>query len=552
MSARLQLEKRAILLQKVAYALLTRPHFKLSNLENLIGDPSLFDKDMTTILSMLFSHNNLVSDSLPITEQPYSILDQLRSSLESRGFKLPTFRRRFDAVKKMSGGSFRNNENEFAGGEVNALDKPLRRLIEKMYDIRLQNEGHEVDNLGRITTQNMGSQLVQLAESLVTVVKKVVTEGKPYQVNDNSVRVDSGRTPELDARYDQVAAMFNTSLDTSAQGPEIKILSINPGDVIKDDRWYVVGYYLPEVTEAVQRVVPDWDFSDGSPNILMEKASNIVGDPAPLKINLSFEGTGKSPEEIENILTILRNKVKDGFDFTVEGSKASLTSIKQGLLEQVSRVLEASHKASVGLLQRTKAAEQRTAELKALYDFSPDLDENSDEDSIVRLVRLPFAPDQIDDQLPSVELREESYIGKHLSLLKLEMILRTRFSGFVEFDDKYRMIILWANAPGDDVKDADGLSFSEHLSAILRGHVSAFTAALGQKPEVMRTKTGVALYFPKPSSLVRVIKYRNEIERAITSANDDISNMEHNTSLNRKFNRSIDDDELPSYLEETG
>ena len=44
----------------------------------------------------------------------------------------------------------------------------------------------------------------------------------------------------------------------------------------------------------------------------------------------------------------------------------------------------------------------------------------------IRVVRLPFAPDQIDDTFPSIELKSDVYIGQNVSRTVLENISRTR------------------------------------------------------------------------------------------------------------------------------
>jgi len=547
MSARVLLEKRAIFLQKLAYEVLTNPKVRLSALENVVGDPSLFDRDMSTLVSILYSHNNLVSESLPVTENPVHLLDQLRSGLESRGFKLPSFRKRYDWVKNTSGGSFENNDPGFSGGEAQALDKPLRRLREKMYELRLHDSEHIRDNLGRVVTQHTGAELVRLVEDLISAVKKTATEGAHYEVGNDEARAGTQQTEFLNKRYDEVASLFNRSTGTAAEGPRISLYHLHSPSV-DGERWYALAESdVPALVRAVTGVRPDWKMED---NTKYEYPANILTTPESYQINLVFDESnvgGGTPGTWTHVLKRIQEKTHGVVSGSLEGSKATLISTDRKKLERAAQRLEELFQAQAGLVRVGRGAEQYEAEQAALESVSQP---GENDTSIVRLVRLPFAPDQIDDAFPSVELKEDEFIGKHIARLTLELIRKSRFSGFVEFDDKYRMIILWANAPGDDQQDENGVSFRDHLVMILSSKKSSFAAAMGQTPEVMKTKTGAALYFPKPASLPRVIKARSDIEKAIENVNSLIDKMEQRVSLSRSFNRSIDDDELPTTLEE--
>jgi hypothetical protein len=164
-------------------------------------------------------------------------------------------------------------------------------------------------------------------------------------------------------------------------------------------------------------------------------------------------------------------------------------------------------------------------------------------DAEVLTVRLPFTPNQLDDAFPSVEIKEEGIVGRNLFKFVLELINKTRFSGFVEFDDSYRLMILWANAPADDPQDQDG-TFRDHLVKILHSHLNEFTTIVRQKPVVSKIKTGAALYFPTPISIREVHKGTEEIVKLINKINASLADMEQHTGDNSVFNRSIDNDEL--------
>jgi len=548
MSAKTLLEKRAILLQKLAYEILTNPSVRLATVANLVGDPTLFDKDLSTVLSILFSHNNLKSEKLNAAEQPIKLLEQVYQDLEARGFKLPNFKRRYEWIKSTTGGSFNNEKRQFEGGEARALDKPLRRLHESFYELRMHDDGHAKDNLGRQLSKNTGAELTGLVENLITSVKKLETEGHAYSVGSDESRAGKQRTEFLDKRYDEVASLINKSVGTSAEGPVITIYHIH-GDEISGDRLYVVPEKdLPGLAKAVEAARPEWDLDQNSK---WEFVSKLLSSPSSYQIKVVFpESTNAGdPHMWRAALQLLKTKTGDQVQTELDGNKATLTSSRKDLLEKASKALEDRFHAKAGLMRGARSVEQFEAEQNLLNSIAQP---SKDGGSIVKLVRLPFAPDQIDDAFPSVEVREDEYIGKHISKISLELIRKSRFSGFVDFDDKYRMMILWANAPSDDQKDAEGQTFREHLVQILKDHQKEFAGVMGQSPEVVKTKTGAAYYFPKPSSIPRVIKGRAGLEKAIDSVNEDLQAMEQHTRVERTFNRNIDADELPVGLEEVG
>lgn len=547
MSAKILLEQRAIFLQKLAYAVLTNPDMRLATVANLVGDPTLFDKDLSSILSILFAHDNLKSENVTAAEQPIKFLEQIYQDLEIWGFKLPLFKKRYEWVKSTTGGSFKNENRQFEGGDTRALDKPLRRLRESFYELRLHDDGHIRDNVGRALTKNTGAELTALVENLITSVKKLETEGRAYSVGSDEGRAGKGRTEFLDQRYDEIAALLNKSVGTAAEGPVVTVYHVH-SEAMDSERWYAVPEKdLPGLTRAVLSARPDWDADQ---NTKYEYVSSILASPSTYQIKVVFPEASVavgSPFLWREALTNVEKKTGGQVKTELDDRKATLTSTRKDLLDKVVAALEKRFDAKPGLMRGNKSGAQFEQEEKLLNEISQP---SAAGGPIVRLVRLPFTPDQIDDAFPSVEVVEDEYIGKHLSVISLELIRKTRFSGFVEFDDKYRMMILWANAPSDDQKDAEGQTFREHLIAILKDHKDNFASLLGQAPEVIKTKTGAAFYFPKPASIPRIVKGRTGIEKAIEAVNVDIEAMEQHTRIERGFNKRIDDDELPVALDE--
>lgn len=546
MPAKLLLEQRALFLQKLAYEVLTNPSIRLAAVANLAGDPTLFDKDLSAILSLLFSHDNLKNEALSAAEQPIKILEQIYQDLEVRGFKLPNFKRRYEWVRSTTDGSFKNTKKQFEGGESKGLDKPLRRLRESFYELRMHDDGHVKDNLGRSITKHTGSELTALVENLISAVKKMQTEGNTYSVNNDEERAGKQRTEYLDQRYDEVAALLNKAVGTSADGPIITLYHLH-GETVDSERWYAVADKdLSDLTNAVIAARPEWSPDE---NTKFEYVSKLLDSPSSYQVKMVFSEESGNPHTWKAALTHLETKTGGQVKSEVSDNKVTLTSSRKDLLEKVVKALEDKFKAKSGLLRGGRSVEQFEAEQNALNGMSQP---SKDGGPIVQLVRLPFAPDQMDDAFPSADIREDEYIGKHLSKLSLELVRKSRFSGFVEFDDQYRMLILWANAPSDTQTDPEGQTFRQHLVQILKDHQKTFATILGQTPEVMKTKTGAAFYFPKPASIPRVLKSRSEVEKAIESVNEDLAAMEQHTRVERGFNRTLQQDEVPMGLEGAG
>lgn len=555
MLAKTLLEQRAMFLQKLAYEILTNPGMRLAHIANLAGDPTLFDKDLSSILSILFAHDNLKSENVSAAEQPIKILEQIYQDLEVHGFKLPNFKRRYEWAKSTTSGSFRNDKKQFEGGETRALDRPLRRLRESFYELRMHDTGHVKDNLGRVLTKNTGPELTALVDNLIAAVKKLETEGASYAVDSDEGRAGKGRTEFLDKRYDELAALLNRSVGTAAEGPLVTLYHLH-SEALDSERWYAVPEEeFPGLIHAVLSARPDWNADE---NTKYEYVDQLVASASTsYQVSITFhDASAYAKARIDmgaikgklggQISYSWKDNQEDGSEFS---KKLVMVSPRKDLLERVSDKIAMKHQGTLGLMRGGRSVEQAQAEEKLLHEISQP---SANGAPIVRMVRLPFTPDQIDDAFPSVEVREDEYLGKHVSKIVLELIRKSRFSGFVEFDDKYRMMILWANAPSDDQKDGEGNTFRDHLIEILKDHSKNFAGLLGQVPEIIKTKTGAALYFPKPASIPRIVKGRTGIEKAIEAVNADIEAMEQHTRIERGFNRRIDDDELPVGLEEVG
>ena len=502
MGARERIEAHSIFLQKFAYRLLTDDDMRLATIGKMVGDQGIFDGDMTTILTLLFAHNNLNSPQIGSKEeQPATLLRKISKDLLARGFYLPSFRRRFNHILEVTGDKWRRDEpSAVGGGEAGSLDRPLRSLRQKMYELRLHDSGR-ADNAP--ATSRTGEETTQLVEKLIMSVKRLETEGLPYRVKDSSERVNKKQTEFLNARYDELSTKINSSTGSTSEGDKIPLLYLHPQHMGEDTEWFQQmgsGSNLYAVKEA--------DFS----------------------------------RLIEAVATARKGwKPENKFVYITDLIKAPPANAPPDL----GRLPDAP------TTERDPAdlQDQHRAELDALEEFAQP--KKVSPHPVVRVVNLPFAPDQIDDNFPTLELYDDAAVGPNMTRVTVENINRMRFAGFVDFDDKYRMMIMWANAPDDENKDVMDRTYRDLLVRVLGVHKHFYQDLVGMEPEVHKTKVGASYYFPAPVSVAHLVEVFMDLINLINRTNSSIEHQEVELKLERAFNREIDDEELPGYMEES-
>jgi hypothetical protein len=482
MSARERLEKKAIEFQKLAQEFLSADEVKIASLGSKVDDAAMFDRDLSTILSILWAHDTLAPTTGNLQKAPVRFLKALAEELQdNRGFKLNSFTSRLKHIEQASGGTFRRKEpSAYGGGDVNALDKPLRRLREMFYEIGMHEAGHENAADGKKITKLSGQDLVKLLENLIVVIKTLETDGLKYEINEQGERVSKERTKRLDEMFDKLAAQLNKKVGSSTEGMIIRLLHIHTAGLEQEfgDNSYAVAIdAVPKLVEIVKAALPDPD--KWNPTEEYHKVDSIVPEP---------------PVESASLL------------------------------------------------------EEYNQEHEAISEIA--LASKSGND-IVRVVRLPFTPGDLDkDAFATLELVKDEPIGRNISRTVIEGMNKLRFSGFVEFDQHYRMMIVWAIADDQQV-DELGQSYRDMLIKVLTHYAGKFTDVMGQKPEVRKTKSGAAYYFPKATSVPTLIKNFEKFTNLLGQINNTIVTQEVNRGFTRQFNRTLSNEELPSYVEES-
>lgn len=482
MSARERLESKAIEFQKLAQELLNADELKIASLGSKVDDAAMFDRDLSTILSILWAHDTLAPQTGNLQKSPARFLKVIGEELQNnRGFKLNSFTSRLKHIEQASGGTFRRKDpSAYGGGDTRALDKPLRRLREMFYEIGMHEAGHESAADGKKVTILSGQDLIKMLDNLIIVIKSLETDGLRYEVSDTGERVSKERTKRLDQMFDKLAAQLNKKIGSSTEGTMIRLIHIHTAGREQEfgDNSYAVGIEsTQQLTEIVKAALPN-----------------------PDKWN--------PVEEYHNV------------DELVPPPPVESAS----LLDEYNKEQEALSEIAI---------------------------QGKNETSLVRVVRLPFSPKELDkDAFATLELVKDEPIGRNISRTVVEGMNKLRFSGFVEFDQHYRMMLIWAIADDKQV-DELGQSYQDMLVKVLTHYAGKFSDVLGQKPEVRKTKSGAAYYFPKPTSVPTLVKNFDKFTNLLGQVNSTIVTQEVNRGFTRQFNRTLSNEELPSYVEES-
>lgn len=479
MTSRADLENYAIFLQKMAHMIVSTPTMKRATLSKLVGEAGLFDRDLTTVLSVLYAHDNLSGEGVPDADKPITLIKALQELLSNSGFYFPSLSRRMRHIETATNGSFSNPSSEYGGGEADALDRPLRAIGEKLHEIRMYGL-QSGDEKKKKSTEKEGAHAFNLLDKLIGTIKAMETEGSGYNVSDSHSRATSGRTDFLDARYDELSGKINDQVGTSSSGEKIELFHLNVPSMHKE-----LGLKSYAVSEA-------------SYSLITEVTTVLFGEDY------------KIPENFYPIKKLL--------------PPPPLGS------------------------QSDSARDERQEEMWALRRISR---RDSLGKRVVRVITLPFSPDQVDDNFPTLDLYSDDYIGPSVSRTVLESINAMRFSGYVDFDDKYRMMIMWATAGDDSKKGNRGGTYKDLLFHSLKDSKNSFTKAFGVEPTLTRTKRGAAYYWPKAINLGSLVDNFYTIVSLIKSINSSIAKKEEARKLTRSFNKEINDDELPGYMEES-
>jgi len=184
------------------------------------------------------------------------------------------------------------------------------------------------------------------------------------------------------------------------------------------------------------------------------------------------------------------------------------------------------------------------------YDLNNYLDDlsllrkSADRKGYVSIVRVPWSLEEAEkDGLPlaSVSQKETDSILSHAII---SPVTDTQFAGFVDFDQDYRMMILWAHVESGQV-GTEGKSYVQHTIDILRRNRPALTKIMGGNPPlVQRTKGGARYAFEEAFSLRAVAARRSELVDFINKLNGELNDTATATRIVREPPSSLSDEDF--------
>tara|TARA_R100000656_G_scaffold104176_1_gene76064 strand:- start:95757 stop:97355 length:1599 start_codon:yes stop_codon:yes gene_type:complete len=523
------LEEQAIELQKLAHRVMTDPTLKVAEVPPGVS-ATVFDRVMSTIFSVMYSHGVLGSD------QGKNILKGLwavATTLEHNGYLLPSFIRRFEKVNSVTNGTFELPERAHPRApNPGALDQPLRTLLDKI---------HEVDAIVVDSPKGTPLKLDNVVNGIIRAVKSIELDGQNYHVDTESTHRPSPHQSEfMDAQYDKLSAFVNQHAGTSDAQESVtlyhlskSILDFNFEMDSADTHYYAVSPVDAAIAWNLLRKVTKDDPSEFNAGLdIFEKPRGRYTVLIPKT----------KAEEARRILRRVTEHSKGAVqtDYLATGSRAVLVSSDNAKLE-------AYHDKFVQILGVEPG--QRT-DKSGWDEIEKMFNDLSDDGKTIPVIKTTIPPGHLSGQhLPTLEFSEQKMLTPDIYQVTVNEVSQDRFSGFLDFDQHYRPMIIWANAPTDRHKDKDGTTLKDTIVNILENEKAALEGVLGIESDIHRTNTGAALYFHKPLSFRAAAQKKSEIIAWIKQVNDLLKAWETTSGVGRTFNRSISDNDLPSVMD---
>jgi len=170
----------------------------------------------------------------------------------------------------------------------------------------------------------------------------------------------------------------------------------------------------------------------------------------------------------------------------------------------------------------------------------------SSDGNMMNLVRLPSGMlAEEDEGSPVASFSVDKKVPGMLTKMMVTPVQSTQFSGFVDFDQDYRMMIIWSHhVEGEEVKGENGTTFTKELLRILRANSSDLERLMGAPPLLREVRKGAMYTFSTPFSIYGVAKKKNDLVAFITKVNKQIEDASHKSRLTRGIKNRIEDEDL--------
>lgn len=193
-SGKTRLDQYSRGLRRLAAYILRTPNVRLANIAAQVGDAAVFDKHMSTILTVLSGHNS-------INEQMIRDFHRCKNALNAMGFKLPLFSKRLTLVE--------SKENYhvpmgIAAESRAALDVPFRTIIDLISELKLADDRNGIE----------------FKDNIIDLFSQVKNSNK-FSVSFKPERTSKEKNEFVNKRYDELATLLNQQVGSTAEGEKI-------------------------------------------------------------------------------------------------------------------------------------------------------------------------------------------------------------------------------------------------------------------------------------------------------------------------------------------
>ena len=266
-----------------------------------------------------------------------------------------------------------------------------------------------------------------------------------------------------------------------------------------------------------------------------QKGKMVSYDPSNTEHGYKYEGPDATLVFHLSKRSLLR-KTDDG-DYEIKPARSLIATIRLFLSE--SRKLASS----VGIPQSLEVYPHYYDLSNYLDDLST-INKGAGKYGKVSIVKVPWNLEEAEEDglpLASVSIQDTDSMFTNAIISPMTS---TQFSGFLDFDQDYRMMILWAHRDSGQQSPA-GRSYAQHAMDILRRNRKKLAEIMeGSSPLVQRTKGGARYAFEEPFSARAVASRMDKLVDAIDQINRELRSMEQGTRMVREPPSSLADEDF--------
>jgi len=610
MNSKLLLERNAIRLKRLAHLVLAEDE----NGAEILVRMDILDSPLLRIFLTLYYQGMLGKASSVGTKDPFTLISDLLTSAERKGYKFPKTKSAMDMARR----SPITVPDEVNPPNIGALSAPIRKLRQTI----AKEEAHH-NSQGLLIT--VGEPELRLVADIEKSVKDV------YNVDSSSARDLTVKSKKLDAVYDRLSNSINITTKTSPGVVRLPMYGIDRRNFsVVNDRGEYEDLSSPGIwavsrggKKLLKNLSEQYEKQTGGPSIdnaLLAfdrgraRIVDIIPPPTQLEILFPLGSENKADETLDalrrqgdydvykqRVYLSVRSKVgrygymevvtktdTEKMEYDDEGELVPIKSYDLGEYDQEKGFRELPEDTTVQLafglfsdalltLRKGRTVNRSLDEtLMIVSDFISSVDNyarsfkiqghklsqgyqsfvsyrsalqearKSSDGNMMSLVRLPPGMMMEEEEgSPIASFSVDRKVPNMMTKVMVTPVQSTQFSGFVDFDQDYHMMIIWSHhVEGEEVKGENDTTFTKELLRILRANSSDLERLMGAAPLLKEVRKGAMYTFGIPFSVYSVSEKKNGLVAFITKVNKQIEDASHKSRLTRGIKNRIEDEDL--------